>query len=244
MNMGEAEILSIAKLMKSGKWDITGETVGLIFPCFYGTMPQLIGEFISRADTIESDYIYSVVSAGGDPGYSLKHLKEALMKKDSDLHYGRKITIASNYMNGWYYSLIQPDRETIEKNAISARQKCSVFTEDIHNRFKLLEKSNYLNFIMPQTISPSRYIRDTRPWDSEFSISPTCNSCGICVNICPVDNIIMKEGKPTFSRNCQRCMGCVQICSQSAFKIEGKAMIKQKYIHPMVGKKELIDFNS
>ena len=74
MNLQNVEILSIPKLMKQGEWNITGDTVGFVFPCYYGEMPRLVREFISEAKTVEIGYAYGVVTAGGNQGYSLKKL--------------------------------------------------------------------------------------------------------------------------------------------------------------------------
>ena len=243
-NLENTEIISIPKLMKQDNWAITGDTIGFVFPCYYGTMPKLVAQFITGAEKIETVYTYCVATAGGDPGYSLKHLKEALITRGSDLHYGRKIVIASNYMNGWYYNLIQPKKEILEQKVNDAREKCHEIARDINLSVKMIEKAHFLNYLLPQVISPSRYIRDTRAWDSEFTVAENCNSCGICAKACPVDNITMKEGKPTFNRNCQRCMSCIQFCPESAFLIEGKPMNKPKYLHPTIKIRDMISFNS
>ncbi len=206
-------------------------------------MPRLVEDFINRADSIESNYTYGVASAGGDPGFSLKKLKETLIRRGSNLHYGRKISVASNYMSGWYYKMISPDEETLEKNVIKTEQKCNIIAEDIRNKTTMIEKASYVNFILPQIISPNRYVKNTRPWDSEFTVSEECNGCKICASVCPVDNIIMEMEKPAFQGNCQRCMGCIQHCPKSAFQIEKKAMNKPKYIHPNIKVKEIIALN-
>lgn len=44
-----------------------------------------------------------------------------------------------------------------------------------------------------------------------------CNSCGICVTVCPTHNITLPEGgRPTWGRNCLLCMTCELKCPRNA----------------------------
>lgn len=242
-HLNDVEILSIPVLMKEEKWSITGDTVGFIFPCYYGTIPQIVQRFIEGAHTVNSPYFYGVTTSGRDSGYSLKKLDELLRERESKLLYGRKIAIASNYMNGWYYNMIQPDKEVVMERVRTAGEKAALFAADIKERKEYREQSEYLNYRLPRIISPARYVKDTRPWDSEFSVTEACRGCGICSRVCPVDNITMEENKPAFTRNCQRCMACIQYCPQSAMAIEGRRMNKPKYTHPHITRQEMIAFN-
>ncbi|NYB52266.1 MAG: 4Fe-4S ferredoxin [Methanobacteriaceae archaeon] len=44
-----------------------------------------------------------------------------------------------------------------------------------------------------------------------------CRKCGICVKLCPVDNIKMNEGEyPQHGFNCAYCLRCTSLCPRSA----------------------------
>ncbi len=146
-------------------------------------------------------------------------------------------------MNGWYYNMLLPKNEKIISNIKKSEEMANKIAIDIKSLKIDIEKPNYLGYKMPTIISPSRYVKDTRPWDSEFSVSEACDGCSICSKVCPVDNITMKSDKPDFKHNCQRCMACVQYCPKSAFIILGKPMNKPKYTHPHVSLTEIIEFN-
>ncbi len=238
-----AEIVSIPKLMAKGKWSIEGDVVGFIYPCYYGGMPQLVKQFVDGADKVKTSYNFAVVSAGGNTGYSVKELSQALEQKGAKLQLGHEIMVASNYMNGWYYNLIMPNKEALKNRLLNAEKKVHNIVRQINKREVEICKQSFLGNYMPKVLSPSRYVNDTRPWDSEFAISSACNKCGICEKVCPVENISVEPNGHKFEHNCQRCMACIQFCPKSAFSIDGKPMDKEKYVYPGTKLQEMIIFN-
>lgn len=64
-----------------------------------------------------------------------------------------------------------------------------------------------------------------------------CTACGLCATVCPTDNIVMKDGIPSFSHDCTMCMGCVMNCPVDAirpgiisgWRINGKYPFKTLY---------------
>ena len=240
---GQTEILSIPFLMKQKKWSIEGDKTGFIFPCNYGTIPQLVRQFISGAEKINTNYIFAVVSSGGGTGIALKSLSQELKKRNQKLHYGRSTILVSNYMNGWYYNSIYPGQNEFSERMNKADQLCAEIISDIKAGRQKRDKISYAKYLVPVLMSPKRYRQDTGPWDCEYNVGDICNGCGICVKACPAGNIKIDNGKPEFSHNCLRCMGCVQLCPKQAFFIQGKPMNKKPYLHPKISKIELFDFH-
>ncbi len=242
-NLDSCRIISIAKEMQKGKWDISAENAGFVFPCYYGDTPQIVKDFITGAGEVKAGYVFAVATAGGNIGYSLKNFDKALHSRNLKLNYGREIIIATSYMPGWYYNMISPSKDKLDANINNAREYCKKIADDVSHRIYEPYTKSYIGYKIPQIISPSRYVNDTRPWDSEFSVSGSCNGCKICESVCPVKNIEFRNEKHHFKGNCQRCMACVQHCPQSAFVIADKPMNKNKYTHPDISVKELSNFN-
>lgn len=51
-----------------------------------------------------------------------------------------------------------------------------------------------------------------------YAIKDLCISCSQCASVCPTNNIIMKDGIPTFGGDCTMCMACVMHCPTDAIR--------------------------
>ena len=75
--------------------------------------------------------------------------------------------------------------------------------------------------------------------DKKFWIDEECNSCGICEKVCPAANILMKEGKPVWQKQCQQCLACIQWCPKESIQYGKKTSEYKRYHHPEIKLKEM-----
>jgi len=54
--------------------------------------------------------------------------------------------------------------------------------------------------------------------DHAFEITESCTGCGICVDVCAVGNILIKEDKPVFLHQCENCLACYNWCPNQAIQ--------------------------
>ena len=52
----------------------------------------------------------------------------------------------------------------------------------------------------------------------KFYATSDCISCGKCANVCPLNNIQMKNGKPAWGKSCTHCMACISRCPKEAIE--------------------------
>lgn len=245
--MENTEIISIPHVLKSAGEDeikIESSKIGFIFPCYFGSVPNLVLNFIRKANLENVKYIFTVVTCGGNTGIGLKTIAEELDYKGKKLNYGKSISLSSNYIVAWYYYLTCKKDKQLE-NALQSFEYNSIqFAKDIVSEKSDIDKSSYFLYKISRLLSPKSIAQDTRTWDIEFSANEKCNKCGICSKVCPVNNIRMVNQKPEFQHNCQRCMACIQYCPSNAISFNGKSLNKQKYYHPDFPAKKMIEFNN
>jgi len=216
------------------------ESIGIYFPCYYGSMPKLVEKFIRKLQISPKVYIYSVVTAGGSTGYCNKELSKLLKYKGLVLSFGADITYSSNYMPGWYYNYIYKSPEKITSNLDKFKMQAQKISKTILNKEKSEIKGSYVGYLLPKLISQSYLVKDTRPHDREYAVSEKCNMCGLCEKICPVENIEINNKYHIFKHKCQRCLACVQYCPQQAFIINNQPMDKERYVNPFIKADEII----
>lgn len=63
----------------------------------------------------------------------------------------------------------------------------------------------------------------------KFMATDACISCGKCVQVCPLNNVQLKNGKPAWSSNCTHCMACICYCPAEAIEYGKKSEGKPRY---------------
>ena len=56
-----------------------------------------------------------------------------------------------------------------------------------------------------------------------------CTQCGLCVKVCPMDNLEIINGKVVQKDNCTICYRCVNICPQKAAIVYFRSKPKEQY---------------
>lgn len=227
---------------KQSEIKVEASTVGFIFPNYFGSVPEIVLRFIRTLNLENTSYIFAIVTAAGNAGYSFKFLEKELNKKGKTLDYARHITGISNYIVGWYYNIMVKSGKQRIKAVNRIEATATKYAKDIMVKKRKIEKSSYVSYKRSHLLSEKEIIKDTCPWDKEFSIDHNCIGCGICEKVCQFKNIKMDNSNPVFQHNCQRCMACFQYCPQGAIQFRKNSLDKPRYFHPQYPAKKLIEF--
>jgi ferredoxin/flavodoxin len=91
-----------------------------------------------------------------------------------------------------------------------------------NHRYRKLSKSLHLSFKEMIPIA-----------DKSFRYNETCNGCGICVRICPVNNIKLVNNRPVWQHHCENCFACYTWCPSGS--IYGEIVsYAERYHHPNI----------
>lgn len=208
----------------------SNDTLTMVFPAYYGGIPRIINEFLQCLNVDDNIKIYAVTNCNNIPGNTLKIVSTKLAEKNLKLSGGYVIKMPGNYipMYGANSSEVQKQKFEDEKTAVS--HIVSVIknreTEKIQNNHPLINALfNKLEY---------KDIEKVPQMDSNFTATDKCLSCGKCASLCPVNNIVMKDGKPQWQHHCEMCLSCLQHCPKEAIEFGSKSIGKERYVNPNI----------
>jgi Pyruvate/2-oxoacid:ferredoxin oxidoreductase delta subunit len=211
------------------------DSIGFIYPIYFWGIPKNVKDFISEM-TIknnENTYFYAIATYGGFAGNGIKLLNKMLSEKNIKLKYGKVLRIFSNYILN--FKMPVKFMKILEKSD----KKLLPIIESIAG--KQTNSIGNINKKINQFYEKS--INSIQDEDKNYTINGNCTGCGICKEVCPVNNIEMTESKPEFKHKCEQCMACIQYCPQKAINYKNKTQGKMRYTNPEINYKELSESN-
>ena len=71
---------------------------------------------------------------------------------------------------------------------------------------------------------------------ASVEIGGECTGCGLCVKRCPMQNLVMENGRANALSNCTECYRCINLCPAKAIRIYFKKKVDWQYRGPYGGK--------
>jgi ferredoxin len=237
--LGDAQLISISDWMKEKK-PVSSPVIGVIFPVHMWGVPSPIIQFIREIKALSPQYIFAAAVDAGQVANTLVQLKSLFKKNGMDLDCGYEIKLPSNYIP---WGGAEP-REKQQLKFDSARRKLTGIASAIKNREKRpVDKGTLWERGVFTLVYKMSYAQIPK-MDGRFWVDEKCNHCGICSRICPAENIILVEGKPTWHHRCEQCLACLQWCPQKSIQYNKKTPAYERYHHPEVQLRDMLKNHS
>lgn len=217
--LGNCEIVPIAKAVKNETIKITSPRVGIIFPVFAWGMPRIVEEFVSKLSISGKPYIFAIATCVAIQGNTLKDLKKALRLKGADLNAGFAVKAGRSSLmklNSLDNIIIKLDHHRLRIKIAEARMSEMVAKIEQLVRHKPETSSWTANIF--GSMFHGLAVKTFKNIDTNFVVEDSCIGCGNCTKLCPRSNIVLKNGRPTFLHNCELCHACIQWCPNFAIK--------------------------
>ncbi len=65
-----------------------------------------------------------------------------------------------------------------------------------------------------------------------FHVTDKCVGCGLCVQLYPLNNIVLVNQKPQWSDRCTHCTACINHCPTAAIEYGRKTKGRHRYVFP------------
>ena len=210
------------------------DMIGFVFPVYFWGLPKIVERFITRLKIAnDKAYVFTIATYGSTIHGVLGAVIKIMTRKQIKLAYGNTLKSVENYIPGYKVNDTESFQKRIDENL-------SVIVNEIYEkRHNSPAKSTILNRII-SSMNPA----NQADCDQYFTVSDYCNGCGVCQNVCPVNNIDIKNVKPVFKHSCEHCLACIHACPQTAIEWKTKTIGKERYRNLHVSLNEIITFNS
>ena len=224
------ELFSMADCLRGGKLSFApapGEALVFVFPVYFGGVPTLVREFISRASfSGEAAYCCAVLTCGAKSYGTADMLARELRRKGITLGAAFTVVMPDNYV-----LMYKIDGEAKRGETLSAAEK---ELASVRSRIEAREKSFGAGLAakaMTKLMYPFyAHGRSTK----KFYADDKCVGCGICASRCPIGAIEMKDGRPRWVKDrCVRCMACARC---GAVQYGAHTAGRERYTNPVLKK--------
>lgn len=192
------------------------DLVGFGYPVHGFNTPSAMYDFIKLLPSVEKGKKAFILKSSGEGltfnNYSSQKWISKLEKKGYDILCERHFVMPYNMIFRHTPEMVK--NEYIYADAL-ARMSCKQLqTEDFKEKVKYCPLKYWF---VPIVRILWVYARVQGP--TMFADKKKCIKCGKCANLCPLENIKLKDGMPKFGTNCVLCVACSFNCPTKAISI-------------------------
>lgn len=233
--LGETELIPIPQALKQPP-QATADRIGLVFPVYMFGLPLLVAEFCRRFEPSASATLFAVATCGGLAAGTLDQLRTLLGQRGLALSAGFVVTMPGNYIP--LYGAQSAARQ--QKLFAAAKERVAGIVRTIQSgQPARVEAGTWFGRALGGWIYRHGSAR-IRASDRKFWVTDRCDSCGVCRRVCPVDNIVMTEGRPVWQHHCEQCVACLQWCPREAIQFGRRTEHRKRYRHPEATAKDFM----
>mgnify|MGYP002348062011 FL=1 len=233
--LDEANLIPINTHTLAKMHDMEG-MIGFVFPVYFCGIPMLLREFIRKLQIKPNTYIFSVATLGGGDFMSHQQIDQVLNEKQAKLSYHASIVMPGNYQ--LMYNTASQERQL--KLFANAGKSVDAIAHDINQQKVTPLKPRKGLFARLLDSYYRKSYANHGGKDYNFHSTEACIHCELCADICPVQNIQMKDGKPVWQGKCQLCLACLHWCPKQAIQYSNKTQKKRRYHHPEVKAEDIM----
>ncbi len=202
----------------------TGQDVVLVTPTYAWRIPRVVSQWLGNTELTGAERIWFVMDCGSEIGNAAKYNRQLAAQKHLRYMGTAQIIMPENYIAMFNAPQAEQARRIVEQ-AEPALQKVLAQLR-AGQEFSPLRDTLYDRF-MSGPVNPVFYRFFVKA--DAFRATDVCIGCGKCVELCPLNNIRLENGKPVWGKHCTHCMACICYCPKEAIEYGKKSKGKPRY---------------
>ncbi len=234
-----------------------------------GGIPSIVNDFIKKLVNIQHKYLFAICTHHGLPGITIENFKNLIANQGGSLKAGFTVNLHISYPLKLKLKkvFLQKDFDIFDVNLKNNNQlprKLNYWNKKLSEIVTYVKanksgKFETQGFVKKILLTPHRLLmkvgyktrnsnlaESKMPFqdlvkhaDKSFQVSDSCTACGICVRVCPVNNIELIDKKPVWKHTCENCLSCFTFCPNNS--IHGEIVSYEiKYHLPQVTLKDML----
>ncbi|MCR4965928.1 MAG: EFR1 family ferrodoxin [Bacteroidales bacterium] len=208
--------------------------IGLVYPSYWFNAPRAVLDLIPRLRLSSDAYVFIIIPCGAQAGNAIWNVGKILSDNGIHVAYSNKIRVPDNSAIGFGRN---PNDQVWKFERYASRLER--IAKDIAAEVHSLHYAWWgpIGALCARPFIQKRTLPMLTP-----TVSPEkCNGCGVCINVCPRENIVKINGKAHCESNCTQCLACVHFCPMQAVELRDKSTLKERqYHHPLVKLSDLM----
>ena len=195
------------------------ERVGVVFPIHSWYPPKPVVKLLMKLVVPAGAYRFAVATCGDDAGKALSRLHKRFR-----LDAAWTVAIPNTYV-----PMFELDTDEVAHGKIAeARTRTAQIARCVEQKSWAWEVHEGA-FPYSKTYVVWPFFEKVVISAKGFSADPTCVACGRCVQVCPMDNVRLVDGRVEWGSNCIHCMACLHACPKEAIQYGKHTQHKGRY---------------
>ena len=225
------KVADMVPLLHEGKAGTTlaaGETLGLVFPVYGWSLPNIVREFlyILKVGNPGGSYVWYAVTCGDDVGVADRPIRKAFALAGLEPKAGYSVNMPDSYVCLPGFDVDSDEERSRKLNAFAPRVR--EIADSIIGRRKITDIRRG-SFAWIKTYVLGGLFRRYLITDKPFHATADCTRCGTCVTVCPMRNITLPH-RPVWHGNCTGCLACYHHCPTRAIRYGRRTEKKGQYL--------------
>ncbi len=228
-------LFSLNDAMKYGQSeiDLGGDSqLVIVSPVYDMGMSWAVKEYLEATDfknVPEACYICAVFTCGKSCGIAADEIREVMQQKGLSLSAAFSVCMPDTYIPMFPLASKEKQQAVLAK----AENTLSAVISKIRNRASAIEIPPAAPKPMAKLIRKINIPKQKKT--DHFWVKDTCIGCGLCEQVCPMNIIQIRGGKPVWTKDgCACCLGCIHRCPQQAIQYDGKTESRGRYVNPHI----------